>query len=137
VAERYRAAVRREKGRILDDLCVTTGWHRKPAVRVLRAKAQAVPEPKTRERRWGAATKDALVALWEASDRVRGKRLKPMVPVLLPALVKHVRLTPTPEDRAHLLTVSAATIYRMLVDVKVAAAGGRRRRVRCYSAIRR
>ena len=35
------------------------------------------------------------------------------------------------------LSVSAATIDRMLVDVKVAAAGGRRRRVGFYSAIRR
>ena len=35
VAERYRAAGRREKGRILDELCATTGWHRKHAVRAL------------------------------------------------------------------------------------------------------
>jgi hypothetical protein len=36
-----------------------------------------------------------------------------------------------------LLAVSAATIDRMLGDVKVAAAGGRRRRAGLYSAIRR
>ena len=60
-----------------------------------------------------------------------------MIPVLLPALVKHGRLTPTPEERAHLLSVSAATIDRMLVDEKVSAAGGRRRRVGFYSAVRR
>src|SRR3981081_289134 len=29
VAERYRSAKRAEKGRILDALCATTGWHRK------------------------------------------------------------------------------------------------------------
>src|SRR3954452_2305607 len=83
VMERYRVAGRREKGRILDELCATTGWHRKHAVRALRAKAQPVTEPKPRKRRYGAAIKDALVALWEASDRVCGKRLKPMIPVLL------------------------------------------------------
>ena len=99
--------------------------------------AQPIPEPKARERRYGAAIKDGLVALWEASDRVCGKRLKPMIPVLLSALVKHGRLAPTPEERAELLSVSAATIDRLLVDVKVAAAGGRRRRVGFYSAIRR
>lgn len=137
VAERYRAADRREKGRILDELCATTGWHRKHAVRVLQAKAEPVTEPKPRERLYGAAIKDALVALWEASDRVCGKRLKPMIPVLLPALIRHGRVTPTPEEQARLLAVSAATIDRMLVDVKVAAAGGRRRRVGFYSAIRR
>ena len=36
-----------------------------------------------------------------------------------------------------MLSVSAATIDRLLGDVKVAAAGGRRRRVGFYSAIRR
>ena len=42
VAERYRAAGRGQKGRILDELCATTGWHRKHALRVLRAKAEPV-----------------------------------------------------------------------------------------------
>jgi hypothetical protein len=36
LAERYRSAGRVEKGRILDALCRTTGWHRKHALRALR-----------------------------------------------------------------------------------------------------
>jgi hypothetical protein len=40
-------------------------------------------------------------------------------------------------ERTLVLSVSAATIDRLLADVKVAAAGGRRRRVGLYSAIRR
>ena len=39
VAERYWSAGRVEKGRILDALCRTTGWHRKHAVRALRRRA--------------------------------------------------------------------------------------------------
>ena len=39
VAERYGSARRREKGRILDELTATTGWHRKHAVRALSAAA--------------------------------------------------------------------------------------------------
>ena len=35
VAERYRSGKRREKGRILDELCATTGWRRKHALRAL------------------------------------------------------------------------------------------------------
>jgi hypothetical protein len=35
VAERYRSAGRAEKGRILDELTATAGWHRKHAVRAL------------------------------------------------------------------------------------------------------
>jgi len=60
-----------------------------------------------------------------------------MIPTLLPALEQHGRLMLDRDDRNRVLAVSAATIDRMLVDVKVAAAGGRRRRVGFYSAIRR
>ncbi|MGC2086322.1 MAG: transposase, partial [Bradyrhizobium sp.] len=86
VMERYRSAKRSEKGRILDELCATTGWHRKHAVRALRRRAKVVANaPRQRKRRYDATIKDAMTALWEASDRVCGKRLKVMIPTLLPA----------------------------------------------------
>lgn len=141
VAERYWSAGRVEKGRILDALCRTTGWHRKHAVRALRRrvvdKAVATATPRERKRRYGATIKDALTALWEASDRVCGKRLVAMIPTLLPALARHGRLQLSEGERAQLHGVSAATIDRLLGDMKVAAAGGRRRRAGFYSAIRR
>jgi hypothetical protein len=152
VADRYRSAGRQEKGRFLDELTATTGWHRKHAVRALsgcvgktaageQASATEVntseATPKRNRRRKYDGVRDALVALWEASDRVCGKRLEVMIPVLLPALERHGRLTLGKNERALILSVSAATIDRMLMDVKIAAAGGRRRRVGFYSAIRR
>ena len=76
------------------------------------------------------------MALWEASDRVCGKRLKVMIPTLLPALERHGRLELSKADRALVLEVSATTIDRQLIT-KTAAAGGKRRRVGFYSAIRR
>jgi len=78
-----------------------------------------------------------MTALWEASDRVCGKRLKVMIPTLLPALEQHGRLQLGQADRDRVLAISPATIDRLLVDVKVAASGGRRRRAGFYSAIRR
>ncbi|QOZ65855.1 hypothetical protein [Bradyrhizobium arachidis] len=141
VTERYRSAKRAEKRRILDELCATTGWHRKHAVRALRRREAAGPgkveATRKRRRRYGATIKDALTALWEASDRVCGKRLKVMIPTLLPALEQHGRLPLGQSDRDHVLAISAATIDRLLVDVKIAASGGRRRRAGFYSAIRR
>src|ERR1700693_5190304 len=141
VAERYRPAKRAEKGRILDELCATTGWHRKHAVRALRQRETVMPgeveASRERRRRYGATIKDALTALWEASDRVCGKRLKVMIPTLLPALERNGRLKLDEPDRDRVLAVSAATVDRLLGDVKVAASGGKRRRAGFYSAIRR
>ena len=74
------------------------------------------------------------MALWEASDRICGKRLMAMIPTLLPALERHGRLKLGKAERALVLAVSAATIDRLLIDVKIAAAGGSRRRVGFYSA---
>jgi hypothetical protein len=79
----------------------------------------------------------ALVALWEGSDRMFGKRLRVMIPTLLPSLERHGRLKLDQGDRALVLGVSAATIDRLLVETKTAAAGGKRRRVGFYSAVRR
>ena len=93
--------------------------------------------PRERRRTYGAAIKDALTALWEASDRVCGKRLKVMIPTLLPALEQHGRLKLGRADGDRVLAISAATIDRLLGDVKVAASGGKRRRAGFYSAIRR
>jgi hypothetical protein len=138
VVDRYRLAGRADKGRILDELCAVTGWHRKHAVRALAIRVAISPEARRqRSPTYGATIRDALVALWEASDRICGKRLKVMIPTLLPSLERHGRLKLDQAGRALVLGVSAATIDRLLVETKIAAAGGRRRRVGFYSAVRR
>jgi hypothetical protein len=118
-----------------------SGRNRKHAVRALRQYAPVSEEhagaPRERKRRYGATIKDALTALWEASDRVCRKRLKVMIPTLLSALERNDRLKLDRADRDRVLAVSAASIDRLLGDVKVAASGGKRRRARFSSAIRR
>jgi hypothetical protein len=138
VVDRYRSAGRADKGLILDELCAVTGWHRKHAIRALAIQVAISPEAR-RQRRptYGATIRDALVALWEASDRICGKRLRVMIPTLLPSLERHGRLKLDQADQVLVLGVSAATIDRLLVATKMAAAGGKRRRVGFYSAVRR
>ena len=60
-----------------------------------------------------------------------------MIPTLLPALERHGRLALDKTERGQLLAIGAATIDRLLIDTKIAAAGGKRRRVGFYSAVRR
>ncbi|MCY3813575.1 MAG: transposase family protein [Gammaproteobacteria bacterium] len=71
---------------------------------------------------------EGLIVLWEASDRMCGKRLKAVLPTLLPALEQHGQLSLDPAVRERLLTVRAATIDRRLATARAVTAGQRRRR---------
>jgi hypothetical protein len=123
---RYAAATRQEKTRILTEFSFVSGLHRKSATRVLNAEAEAEPPIKRagRPRLYDQAVQQGLVTLWEASDRVCGKRLKALLPVLLAALEKHGHLALDPEVRKSLLALSAATMDRLLAPTRVVACGG-------------
>ena len=137
VSERYRLSTRAEKCRIIDEFAAVTGYHRKHAVRVLRSgpsSKRSAPRPWRRV--YGAAEREALILLWEASDRVCGKRLKAIVPTLIDAMERHGHLALAPDVRAAVLQMSAATIDRVLRPQKEGC-GTRRRRRGPSSAIRR
>lgn len=137
VGERYRSADRRSKGRVLDEFVAVTGFHRKHAMRLLRAKHPAKPSGSRPERRiYNEAVRMALVVLWEASDRLCGKRLRPLIPILLEAMERHDHLDLAPEVRTKLATMSAATIDRVLRDAKAGSRAPRRRGV-AGTALRR
>ena len=83
------------------------------------------------------AVREALVVLWEASDRVCGKRLRPLVPILIEAMERHGHLQLAPEVRTALLAISATTIDRVLREVRGRAGGRTRRRTPPSAAARR
>ena len=60
--------------------------------------------------------KEALIVLWETSDRVCGKRLKPLLPLLVDSMERHGHLHLDPAIRSRVLSVSAATIDRVLAE---------------------
>ncbi|TPG44318.1 transposase [Roseomonas nepalensis] len=144
VRERYEAATRTERTRILDEFTAVAGYHRKHAIRLLGAVERRQEERvgpaspgKGRARVYGPEIREALIQLWEVSDRVCGKRLRPMVRVLLPAMERHGRLELDAATRAKLLRVSAASIDRLLGEVRRLAGGGRRRPAGFGTAVRR
>ncbi len=75
--------------------------------------------------------------VWEASDRICGKRLRPLVPILVSAMERHGHLQLAPEVLTGLLTMSAATMDRALREARGATAGRPRRRSPPSAAIRR
>lgn len=114
VRRRYRGANKAEKTRILNEFCETTGMHRKAAVRLLNREARPKPIGRGRPRCYGMALMEALVEVWQVSDRLCGKLLKPVMPDLLLSLEQHGELTVSEEVRSQLLTVSPASIDRLL-----------------------
>ena len=137
IIERYRSSCRADKRRILDEFVAVTGYHRKHAIRVLGRPENNPSAARQYITRYGAEVREALVVLWEASDRLCSKRLKPMIAILMPALERHGRLDVNDGLRGKLLTVSAATMDRLLSPVRVVARGGQRRRAGMSSAVRR
>ena len=136
VAGRYALGNRVERGRILDEFAAVTGHHRKHAMRLLRAgMVSGKVGPRPGRRLYGEAIHQALVVIWEASDRICGKRLRPLMPMLIEAMERHGHLDLAAEVRAGLLAMRAATIDRALREVHGPTA--RRRRAPPSAAIRR
>ena len=125
-----------ERSSILDEFVAITGYHRKHCIRLL-SRPQTPPNERRPNVRYGPAVCEALGALWEVSDRVCSKRLKVMIPALLPAMLRHGRIRDDPSLHAQLVAVSPATIDRLLAPLRLAASKGRRRSAGQSSAVRR
>jgi hypothetical protein len=120
VRSRYRVATsKEERKRMLAEFVAVTGYHPKSAIRVLH-QAEGSPEPpaRNRPRIYDEATRQAVIVLWEASDRLCGKRLKPLLRTLLPAMERHGHLRLDAVIRDKVLRMSAATIDRSLRAAK-------------------
>jgi len=113
---RYQAASSKAKKQMLSEFVATSGYHPKYAIHLLNAAEPAAParRARTRPTLYDDAAKQALIVLWEASDRVCGKRLKPLLRILLPSLERHGHLRLDKAIRDKVLAMSAATIDRLL-----------------------
>lgn len=127
IAGRYHAATRIEKKKILDEFIKVTGFHRKHAIRALKRHTRNSSEPAPRARIYDEAAVTALTVLWEAADRICGKRLKEAIPTLVDAMERHGHLQLEPEVRSRLLAMSAATMDRVLKPARDTGKQGRRR----------
>src|ERR1700723_2508051 len=138
LAGRYASSSRQHRGCILDEFVAVSGFHRKHAMRLLRA-GRSVPGvgPRPARRLYNDAVREALIVVWEAADRVCGKRLRPLVPILVEAMERHGHLQLAPEVRTGLEAMSAATIDRALREAREPGGGRKRRNAPPSGALRR
>jgi hypothetical protein len=144
--QRYGGLSVAGKRRLLDELEAITGYHRKSLLRLLNRRSPSAPdraqgmaekgEPKPHpRRRYGPEAAAALVPLWEASDRLCGKRLAAL---LVESLEHHGHLALEPAVREQVLAMSSATIDRLLAPIRRASgANNWRRPPRASSGVRR
>lgn len=137
IRQRYQAADRVGKKLILNEFIQVTGYHRKHAIRVLTNQHPTEPKGRTARRVYQEAAKEALIVLWEASDRICSKRLKALLPLLVDAMERHGHLRLEEGLRAQLLAMSASTIDRQLHPVRERARGGQKKRSSATNHVRK
>jgi len=127
-APRYQKAKKNQKGIILEEFAALTGYNRCYAAYLLRIQGKkryidrntvivadvGSKRVKPRRRFYDELVITVLVKIWLIMDCLCGKRLAPMLPELVPLLKKHKEITFDKTTEIKLLTISAATIDRLL-----------------------
>ena len=130
IRDRYRESSKKDKGRILDEFIAVTGHHRKHGIRLLGQSGNAGEKLSMIKGRriYDEGVREAVTLVWEATDRICGKRLKAALPHLVESMERHGHLDLDLEVRERLLAASAATLDRLLKPVRSTVSGRRRRR---------
>ena len=127
IRDRYRQASKKDKGRILDEFTAITGHHRKHGIRLLSQPVGEEEKQAVGRRIYDEAVREAVIVVWEASDRICGKRLKAALPNFVDSMERHGHLSLDPAVRERLHSASAVTLDRLLKPIR-ATAGSRRNR---------
>jgi len=112
-----------DKGKILDELCATTGWHRNHARKALTAAVRPKLVPAARRPRtplYGAEVLAALRFCWAVLGAPTGKRLAPVMAELVPTLRRFGELDIDDELAALLVAMSPTTMDRRLAPARAA-----------------
>ena len=122
---RYESAGPEHKRKLLDQAQELLGYHRKAAIRALRA-PEAVRAPRIITGRPVMYEPERLLRwlrpIWAGTDYAYGRRLVAMLPEWIPAYEQHERRLPG-EVREKLLMASGRTLDRLLEPLRVAGAG--------------
>jgi hypothetical protein len=132
--ERYQKAQKKKKIMILDEFTQLTGYNRCYASQIL-AKSKILgsvqiagekikyvtDHKKSRRKKKKHYDQDVLIALnqiWEEADSICSKRLAPFLGEFIAVLEKYGEITLTNQVKEKLLTISPATIDRLLAPIR-------------------
>lgn len=129
LASQYQRGSKKERGEILDRFVEATGFNRSYAAGLLRNHGKRVEvasgvvlegsvrvkaSTSPRKSVYGAAEVKALKKEWKIMDYICGKRLAPILPELVPRLVRQGELKASKTTAEKLAQMSAATVDRLL-----------------------
>ena len=93
---------------MLDEFIQVTGFHRKAAIRLLnRVNRLTYSKKRGRKHKYGLEVAEVLKEVWEATDRLCSKRLKPFIPEMTMVLRRHGEQQIDTSLEAQLCRVSA------------------------------
>ena len=117
--ERYHKAERKTRPGLLDEFCITTGYHRKYAIRLLngpRPEKERARRPRGGKPRYSKPVICILTTVWEAEGYPWSVRRKALLPSWMPWIRKRHRLSEPLEQE--LLGMSARPMDRRLQSRK-------------------
>lgn len=118
IKARYLKTGKKEKSKILDEFCQSTGYARKYAIAILAAgydnNRVAKVGRKGRKKKYSHEIMAAVVKIWEVLDFPCGQRLKPVLPEMYATLIRFKEITLNEATRDSLETISAKTLDRRL-----------------------
>lgn len=118
--EQYaKSTTRKSKQQILDMLIAATDYKRKYAISLLNSsRSYNTRQIRNKKNTYGQNIKNALLTIWNASNRICSKRLVPFIPNMIEVLERNEHMQLTKEIKNKLCSISAATVDRLLKEEK-------------------
>ena len=121
--QRYIKARKLDKGKILDEFCLNTGYHRKYASTILQPaydnnKVIKIGR-KHRKKKYGAGLMMVIIKIWELLEYPCGARLKSSLIPMTEALIRSKELKIDDELMKQLRTIGIRTLDRRLEKKRV------------------
>lgn len=118
IKPRYLKATKVEKGLMLDEFCLNTGYNRNYAIQIMQAGCdyhQVKREgQKKRKQKYGADVMSAVIKIWELLEYPCGARLQPSLIPMLEAMERSGEIVASDPVKEKLKLITSRTLDRRL-----------------------